>query len=357
MNDLLLNLLRCALWGNSFERKLSPKEFEGVLHLAEEQTVFGLVFEVLSKQIVIGCEALVFDSIGIIEGIKQQNQLTNTIFIDFIQLMYKNGVDVMVVKGQTIGVLYPNPSLRMSGDIDYLIKGEYDFIKKSIEKTKCIDLPDKLILKEYAYMWKGIPFELHRSLLDFACKKHQILWERIVRTAWEEAYYVEIDSVKARTLPPTLNAVYVFLHLFFHFIRGGISFRQICDWAMVLQQYRKEIDRETLRDILVRFDMLNAYIAFGFILVEDLGLSTDAFPFPLADEYRSFKQRILIDVFKGGNFGRQNHKAKNTLWYKMETMAFVLRNCTRYYKLAPSEMRMMVPLFVKINVRNLISRF
>lgn len=357
MNNLLLSLMRSALWGDSFERKLSPKEFKDVLLLAEEQTVFGLVFEILSKQIIIGCEALVFDSIGKIEGIKLQNQLTNRILVDFIQLMHKNGVDVMVVKGQTIGGLYPNPSLRMSGDIDYLIKKEYVCVKESIEKTKCIELPDKLILKEYAYIWKGIPFELHRSLLDFACKKHQILWEHLVRTTWEEAYYLEIDSVRVRTLPPTLNAAYVFLHLFFHFIRGGVSLRQVCDWSMVLHQYRQVIDWEFLHDILVRFDVLNAYIAFGYILVEDLGLSKDAFPFPLAIEYRSFKLRILTDIFKGGNFGRQNHKARNTLWYKMETMTFVLRNCIQYYKLAPSEMRMMVPLFIKINFRNLIFRF
>jgi hypothetical protein len=63
------------------------------------------------------------------------------------------------------------------------------------------------------------------------------VWDSLIEKEWQEKYFVEIDGVKVRTLSPTLNAAYVFIHLFFHFIREGVSLRPFCDWAIVLHYY------------------------------------------------------------------------------------------------------------------------
>lgn len=56
--------------------------------------------------------------------------------------------------------------------------------------------------------------------------------------------------------------------------------------------------------------------------------------------------RIIMD---GGNFGRKNHKATNSLLFKTETLLMIIKNCTNYYSLAPRELRAMVPYMMKVN--------
>lgn len=99
--------------------------------------------------------------------------------------------------------------------------------------------------------------------------------------------------------------------------------------------------------------MFDAFCALGTILIDCLGLPQNEFPFALDDD-RKWEEKILQDIFRGGNFGKQNHKATSELGYKFETMCLAIRNSFRYYKLAPSEMRMMIPKKVGINLRLLL---
>ena len=48
--DQFFIILQCALWGKKFEQPLTAEEFLWVMALAEQQTVTGLVFELLSGQ-------------------------------------------------------------------------------------------------------------------------------------------------------------------------------------------------------------------------------------------------------------------------------------------------------------------
>ena len=350
MIQKLLFLLRYALWGGKPKDPISAKSFLEILKLAKEQTILGLVFDVLKDVKVEGTlnKSLVFETIGFAEQIKLQNTKINKELISFAQSSQKYGLNYVVVKGQTIGCLYTNPQLRAAGDIDFLVP---DISSQLSEVFPGIKFPATLKEKELGFEYNNIPYELHLRLTDFGCKKHQRIWENVISEEWIKEYYVEIDRVKVRTLSPTTNAVYLFLHLFFHLIREGVSLRQLCDWAVMLHHYRNEIDKDTLENILQQLDMIKGYKAFGTILVDELGLPEEEFPLPLAEEDRGMKKKILEDIFQGGNFGKHNHKAKSALGFKMETFRMALNNSIRYHSLAPSEMRMMIPKMLRINLR------
>ena len=219
-----------------------------------------------------------------------------------------------------------------------------------------MDLPHKMLEKEIAFKRSGITYELHNELIFYGVKKNRAFWREIMDSEWKEWHDVIVNGVSVRTLSPTVNVAYIFIHLFFHFIREGVALRQFCDWTMVLHYYKDEIDRTKLREILQKLDMIKAYQAFGSILVDELGLPKEEFPFELNNNDRKWKDSILSDVFKGGNFGRKNHKAKSSWQYKVETFFLMSRNCIKYYVLAPSELRMMIPKMIGINLRLLLNR-
>lgn len=182
-----------------------------------------------------------------------------------------------------------------------------------------------------------------------------MVWDNLMEEEWQEKHYVEIDGVKVRTLSPTLNAAFVFIHLFFHFIREGVSLRQLCDWAIVLHHYKDEIDKNKLLDILSQLDMAKSYKAFGSILVDELGLPEDDFPIEIKEDDRQWKEKLLKDIFEGGNFGKLHHKAQNSWQFKIETLQLAIRNTLRYYRLCPSEIGGMIPRLVKGNLKILFS--
>ena len=360
---LFFSLLRSALWGTASQETVTAQQFPRLMDLAKTQTVSGLMFDVL-KDIRVQDErqikTIVHKAYFHAEKIRKRNEAMDKELAWFAAQIEEHGLNCIVVKGQTIARLYPKPETRCSGDIDFLIpatqKGE-GAQKTQIELEKIAQIfpdakiPEKLLEKECAFRHDGKLYELHARLTDFGCKKHARLWEGQIEKDWLHPYYVKVGDLKIRTLSPTMNAAYIFVHLFFHLIREGVSLRQFCDWAMFLHAYRDEIDRQQLTDFMQDMDMSQAYKAMGCILVDELGLPEDEFPMRLTEADRRWKMKILRDVFRGGSFGKQNHKAKSNLGRKMETFRMAIRNSVRYRKLSPSEMRMMIPKMMKTNLK------
>ena len=99
-----------------------------------------------------------------------------------------------------------------------------------------------------------------------------------------------IDNKKIPILSPTLNLAYTFLHLYHHLIELGVALRQFCDIAILCytaamaeqnQNKEKSIDKEKLTNILTHLDFLSAFKTIGTILIEELGLSKNYFPYQL----------------------------------------------------------------------------
>ncbi len=349
-HNLLYDLLRASLWGmaNHISSMLA-EQFSQVMTLAEEQTVAGFVFDVLKDMQIEGMKdrTPIYQAIGLSENIKQQNDIVNRELAWFVEKTDKAGLQCIVMKGQTMATQFSKPELRQSGDIDFLMQ-QHIGINNVFPDA---GIPDMLNEKEFAFKHNGVTYELHSRLTDFGCKRHQKVWENAVSEEWNQEHYVDVNGTKVRTLSPTFNAAYLFVHLFFHLIREGISLRQFCDWAVFLHANHDKIDRRRLTGLMMKMDTLKGYKAFGCILVDKLGLPEAEFPMELDESDRQYEEKILHDVFHGGNFGKKNHCAKSSLGYKFETLRMTTRNCIRYYKLAPSEMRMMIPKMVGINVK------
>ena len=354
----LFSLLRCSLWGNTYTEHISATEFKRVIALAKEQTVFGLVFDKLKEIQVDGLDdkSSLYEALGYSERIKPQNKLIDNELASFSDVCRQEGHDFIVVKGQTVGCLYNNPNLRQSGDIDFLINAEYGSIKDTISRLMNVTLPDKMQEYEVGFDHHNVRYELHTVLKEFATKSHKNAFEELTKKEWEDKHYVEIAGSKVRTLSPTMNAAYIFIHLFFHFIKEGVSLRQFCDWAIVLHHYNAEIDKDKLIRILLELDMFDAYCAFGTILVDELGLPKKEFPVSLDDNDREWKGKILDDIFRGGNFGKLNHNTHSAWKFKLETLRIVLRNIFRYYTLCPSEIGGMIPRLVGVNLKLLLAK-
>ena len=342
----LLEVLRKALWGeDSFTNHIEREDVQPLIAEAKKQTVAGLVIDVLTRNNVSMDRETVMQSMLFLQQVKATNLRVNEALKCFVSLMEDAGMDYLIVKGQTIAALYPQPLLRTSGDIDFRIK-DFETSRQLLAEKWDVHLPETIKEKELAFEYQRITFELHTRLVDFYSKKHQRYWNGIVEN---DSYTVTVDGVEVRTMSPTVYAVYVFLHLFFHFIREGVGLRQLCDWAVLMHHWEKEIDNERLAEILSNVGMTKAYRAFGCILTDSLGLKN--FPFDTSKKNHRTGQKILQEIFRVGNFGKYDRKGYKGMRFKIETMMRSLRNCVRYMPLSPKELSLFIPKRIWLNIR------
>ena len=239
MENYLFELLRSELWGTELSfSQLSHTEFEELMEMAGEQTVTGLVGDCLIKN---NIKLEREDALGLyakMKAIEKANARVNENLVSFVNFMERKGIDYIIVKGQVAGSFYPNPDARMSGDVDLYFVGEnYEKIKGLVEQRLGKQLSKLSDGKHVEFEVNGVIFELHDKLSRLATRKHQAYWDQMIDNAiLEGTDTVMINGKEIKTLSATYNAMYIFVHLFYHMTASGVGLRQLCDWAMILAQ-------------------------------------------------------------------------------------------------------------------------
>ena len=353
MNEaLFFALLRKALWDSdeTLPRSIAAEEVEDIIGAAQKSAVAGLIANaIIDNNINVGPDwPTKLTAISVL--LKITNQKIDKGVAELVKLMNGCGEEYIIVKGQTLAPLYRLRQARTPGDTDFVVK---DYLKatKTLREEWGIKLPKKIFDKEVSFTYNENIYELHTRLVSFGRKKHRQHWERFIAASPKAT--IEVDGTEVATLAPTQYALYVFVHLFFHFIDEGIGMRHLCDWAVVLQKWEKEIDHRMLHETLRALEMEKAFCAFGSIIVSKLGVT--AFPWEITDEDRREGEIILNDILSIGNFGTSKRETKSGKWrYKLETTRLLLKNCVKYYRLAPSEIALIIPRLVRYNLRIII---
>ena len=360
MEKKLFEILRSELWGTRLSfSQLSHSEFEELMALAGEQTVTGLVGDCLIKNNIKLEREDALSLFAKLKAIEKRNAHVNENLVSFVNFMERKGVDYIIVKGQVAGALYPNPDARMSGDVDlYFVGDNYEKIKGLVEQRLGKQLSKLSDGKHVEFEVNGVVFELHNKLSQMATRKHQEYWDQMIDHAiLEGTDTVTIAGKEIKILSATYNALYIFVHLFFHMTASGVGLRQLCDWAMVLNRThpnppclgresdtaesnnkKSSLNREDLGGSLKELGYLKAYKAMGAFLVEYLGLPEEEFPFPLTEKDRKWVETIKKNILKSGNFGRSRRKMKSIgLLHSIESGWLILTQMFTFYRLAPKE--------------------
>lgn len=274
---------------------------------------------------------------------ERHNERINALLPRLIKQLEKNGVRCWMLKGQGLAHHYPNPLHRQSGDIDLLVE------KKNFSKAMNVlkSMPHRqeetlLHLLHYATNIEGIEVELHGSLnttMNSAVNRHFKDWLNEVLFHADSVTY-KVNGVDIPIPSANFNAVYVFIHLFRHYLFGGIGFRQICDWMCMLVACRNEIDRKELQLTLERFHLMKAWQMFGCMAVKLLGMPEEAMPF-YDGQYDTAADNILRNIFRNGNFGRSNKelniRPNNYMQRKIHSLYYKTKDKLRHFSLFPEE--------------------
>ena len=268
-------------------------------------------------------------------------------------LLNDNGINNVLLKGQGLASYYSQPMLRNCGDIDlYVGMKNYekacrlllDVAKKDAandanagkdaavndaSNAPARDTANALSVSEnnkhFTLSYHGVPVELHRvSAVPPTPLKAKIYRKYEASGLTRNLVPVEIDGRTVNTPEDTFNALYIFIHFFYHFLSFGIGLRQVCDWTMFLYKRGKFVDRAKLENMLDALGLMKPWKTFGVIAVDTLGLPAGEMPF-YDPSYSRKAQKVLERIFVTGNFG------KNKAWKKYSRASYFMKKTSSVY--------------------------
>ena len=329
VKEAMLSLVRASLWGThcNLEGKTCSHElFHNVMQLAMEQAVVGLISQgMMNARVKMESPEDAMDLYGFVRTIRHRNEEVNGAVLKLCTLLQKEGIRIMVVKGQMMAALYPDPGLRQSGDIDFLCHpDDWDKAMSLIRRELNPKVDDSGIGKDLAFDAGNFHYEMHQRLTDLEYARYRRYWEDVVMPeSWEHPYSININGQDIPTLAPTYTALYVFVHIIGHMLYEGIGLRQFCDWAVLLAQQVKDpssappmganevkskecqdvLDVEILKRHLKGIGLEKAYSGIGAVLTDFLGLPEEKFPFPITASDHRRAPKVLKNIIDRGNFG------------------------------------------------------
>lgn len=311
------SLLRSGLWDIEPDLELFSKtvDWKSILVISEKQTVIGVVFDGILKlpSEMQPPQKLMHKLVQYVIQIEQSHELLNKQLVDVVPKMQAEGIQAILLKGQGVAQNYPNPIRRQCGDIDLFV-GEQNCVRAMELLVSLGADPDnktqKKSPKHESFYLNKVNIELHFLIEKL---RNPIFNKRF--QAWSKDH-LKTNNLNTWTiagvnisLPPIdFNALYIFNHAYHHFIAGGIGLRQLCDWALFLYKYNHQINKDRLLKTLKDFGLLKPWQVFGCILVKEIGLSKDDFPF-YAKKYNDDSRKVLNLILEVGNFGE--HTTEN----------------------------------------------
>lgn len=312
----LLSLVRSSLWDAPIEQSLFADQnvdWVSIGRMSMEQAVGILVMQAALSlpDDLLPPKEWILKAYTIIERNRRTHSILDKSVAEAVARLRFEGIESILLKGQAYARAYQSPTLRQCGDIDlYVGDANYYSAYHAVNRYgwECEENFYEEA-KHYGCKLNGIRIELHRIAGQLPTKKaNRKFQEWSQRQLAVAKNSIEIKGEKITVPTPLFTVIFVFMHMYLHFLNGGVGLRQVCDWTMLLHEYHKDINIAELEKLLKSFRLLRSWRLFTPIAVDHLGLPQSECPL-----YSNFNpklsSKILSFILKEGNFGRALHKS------------------------------------------------
>lgn len=293
MQDLFLLLLRLGTGTIKASDKecevllpLSIGQWKGIMALAERQGVAAIafdgvqrLFEIYQKKIKAAADSpaewmrWVLECTGLMTQYEQMNLQQKKVISEIADIFDKEGVRMMIFKGQANASFYQRQSHRAAGDIDCWLFGDADKGDSILKKNGANVTFNWYRHSKIAFRHETI--ENHRMMGHTRGNRKLKEMERELEAMLEPSTLKSIDGCGKALMPSgQFNACFLTYHALHHFISEGLRMKQILDWAMFLQTQQKEVNWTAFNDFCNRYKLERFAAVMNYIVVEYLGVAT-----------------------------------------------------------------------------------
>lgn len=296
---------------------LNDFNWNAFYEFAKKQTLVGVVFDGIQKLPKDAAPRLdlLMRWFCISQKIKLRNETLNKATVAIYNKVKAAGYSCCILKGQGNAVIYPNPSARISGDVDVWVNAAREEIRtlaNSLVRNANGHVDDES-LNHLGLTLNGITVELHSSpgfMANFVYNYRLQKWLKR-NVDLQCSNMVALPNGAGAVAIPTLsfNIVYQLYHLYHHYFYEGVGLRQVVDYYFVVTRLNVECEMlGSLQSELKHLGLWKFAGAMMYVLHKVMGLPEDKMIAPM-DAKRG--KMLLDDILNGGNFG---HYDKHHAW-------------------------------------------
>lgn len=286
----------------SFDAAPSEAEWDGLHKTAGEQSVTGILFralDVLPEEQMPSrdqCRRWMMDRTKAV----RRNALVDQRARELTEIFSAAGFRSAVLKGQGVARLYPDPTLRQSGDIDLWVPGGREKVLAWLKGRYPLRRP--VYHHVEAKFFEDVETEIH-FLPAFLYNPFRNRWLQRWFEAQAQAWDMAGDD-SFRYPKPAFAALFSLLHISKHIINEGVGLRQVMDHHYIMKAL-SETEREEVRGLAKQLGLTRLGSALAFVEQELFG--SPGCPALFSPE-TGRGGRLMKDMLLSGNFGHADQR-------------------------------------------------
>jgi len=237
----------------------------------------------------------------------------------------ENGFVPVLLKGIGLGLDYPVPEHRRTGDIDIYLCREDGAGGGETAREGDLSMREKMGItalrtrggRHSHLMFEGVLVENHYELSD-TCRggERARRLEGVLRRLAGEGVKKRTGEKMGYVLPEAdFNAIFLIWHLGVHFCMGLASLRQLCDILMFLKSHHDEIEWPMVSTVWKDAGMTEFAAAVGALLRKYLGMPLEWMP--VGECARGMEDRVMEALLTDRGENRKS-KIRNLIRYARE---------------------------------------
>ena len=299
--QVLIDLLKKSLWGTElpdYTTLEEPVDWTAVFTEAKHQSVASLAYPALPDDVPQDLRDK-WESYSDKLRVRYHHVLAAQ--DELLDLLSRNNIPAVILKGAAAAVYYPSPSRRSMGDIDFLVPQDlYDKAEGLLKTSGYKMVHDRSENPRHSMFAKGeINFELHHH---FSHDGTEDIEEYLIK-GLDNLVIKSIDGHEFNTLPELPNGLVLLDHMRSHLV-SGMGLRQIIDWMMYTDRVVNDnYWYNILLPVVKEKELYTLATTATKMCIQYLGLPDTITWNRESDD--SLCSELIDYIFSSGNFGRK----------------------------------------------------
>lgn len=349
----LLILLRCSLWGENLQVP-AEVDWEKVDHSAKVHAIVPLIY----NGAIVGKTTVPQDILqqwkkSLFRGILNNERLLKA-QSELVTWLEEADIPAVILKGSSVAQYYPQPDLRVLGDIDVLVNKTDIAVVHQILENHGYQRHEEDHDFHVGYRRKDAYVEIHYHVTNFPDSAGGRVTKEILSHFSDEICQGTVGTHTFPVLSDANQALSLLLHMIRHMFSWGIGLRQLSDWAVYMASVDADNFQTSVIPVLERCGLLQYAKVATRTCIDYLGLPDEKMSW-CRDVDDESCAAFILDVFCSGNLGHDDNDSMGSLFTDSNAMgrkqsdiiAFILRLNHRAYVNFPitKKCKILLPFF------------
>lgn len=148
---------------------------------------------------------------------------------EIIDLMQRNGIETLVLKGTRLAQLYPQPELREFGDLDLYFYDHHDEADALAAQKLRVTVTNEAH-HHTKYNYRGVTVESHYDFLNAHTPRSNRRYEALLK------------KLAPANSSPSFEVLFLLRHMAGHFYASRITLRDVVDWHLLTKAVGESVD-------------------------------------------------------------------------------------------------------------------